>query len=413
MAPRKRAAARAAEPVAEPVVEPVVEPVIEPVADVPALVPGPAADAVLIFAPGLGRHQANSADRVAELVARTASRVREGTYVAEASVGTAPRGLRVVKTVLGPDRRPVLEVFELDYRDRLADKETERFGAPLGVLRAAYYAVASLLLTLRALRRGAKTKAAKAQLALGFLGTVSLFVVALLALGVVVGVLPEVAFVEKPAAAATGLTLAGAWAWARPKLLGVTAHLREAMRYQDDERHRATVTQTLDEAVDGLLDAGWEGRPIHVLGYSYGSLVLLDALLPPEPRTEDRLPGAVTSLVTIGCPADAVRLFYPDHFAGRVARVPALPWTNVYIAADVFGSNFRDGEDVAAEGGSDVAIGGQRPDVSRRYGSERLSFWNFVRFRGFSLHGGYWGGRDEASCFDLLVAGWVPAPEPA
>ena len=51
---------------------------------------------------------------------------------------------------------------------------------------------------------------------------------------------------------------------------------------------------------------------------------------------------------TVGCPADFLRLLYPDHFKDRLSRLPdGRPWTNVYIPADVLGSNFRlDGNDI-------------------------------------------------------------------
>lgn len=80
---------------------------------------------------------------------------------------------------------------------------------------------------------------------------------------------------------------------------------------------------------------------IHVIGYSFGSIVALDALFPhnkPGPRFD-----RIDTLVTIGCPFDFIRTYWPDYFKGRKRR-EGTPrrWINIYARADVLGSNFRD-----------------------------------------------------------------------
>ena len=373
----------------------------------------PRAEAVLIYAPAIVRSATSSADRVAEMIAATRGRAEDGSYQVAISEETAPRGLRLGRTVLDPHGKPVLEVFELDYRDRLADRDPgDRPDAPLGAIRSGGYAVISLLFLIPAMRRKSKTRAAKWQVGLGIVGVSVLFFAAIVTILGTLGALGlDWVPVSESAAVTTGVASASLWLVFRSRMLAIAEYLRQGVRYVSDEGHRNTVTQTLDDAVDGLLDAGWK-CPIHVMGYSFGGLVLLDALAPRVVRPEDRLRPAVSSLVTIGCPADVVRLYHPHHFDGRIPRVPGLPWSNVYIAADVFGSNFRDKGDVEADGGELFYIGGMHPATSHRYTKATLSFVNFVFARGFSLHGGYWDKPTKSSCFDEMTTAWIPAPVP-
>ena len=182
------------------------------------------------------------------------------------------------------------------------------------------------------------------------------------------------------------------------------------MSYVDnDDRHSDTVTLTVDLALDGLRDTGWTG-PVHLLGYSFGSLVLFDAMFPRATSHRSGDPVAsVRSLTTIGCPLDAVRLFRPRYADTRAARAAGTPWRNVFIATDVFGSNLRNGDDV--QGGSQTSIDIIDVDpISIRYLDERLSWGTVLRLRGFRSHAGYWGGPDEGSCFDGLVDHWCASP---
>jgi hypothetical protein len=127
------------------------------------------------------------------------------------------------------------------------------------------------------------------------------------------------------------------------------------------------------------------------------------------PSTNSRLTGAVDSLITIGCPVDAVRLYRPGYLdSDRRARVKGpFEWINIFNLADIFASNFADGTD-GADGGRPVAIAGKtRPLTNLRYGYDELGVLNFLKAKGFRTHDGYWGTPEEASCFDAVVGRWV------
>jgi hypothetical protein len=108
----------------------------------------------------------------------------------------------------------------------------------------------------------------------------------------------------------------------------------------------------------------WPGYDGHLLG---DSLVATDFLHPRKAlhqMLDDRHTTALRSLTTIGLPVDLIRLPLPHYLDDRLARSDDLPWTNVYIAADVPGSDMPDGDDVTAPSGAGppnaVTIAGMR-----------------------------------------------------
>ncbi|HSB85725.1 MAG TPA: hypothetical protein VLD86_05420 [Ilumatobacteraceae bacterium] len=394
----------------------------DPVPDGPkASSPDRHATPILIYAPGLGQYPANTADGVAEVIAAVLDRDELGkkfACVRDAAM-TAPAGLKLGKTIIDDHGRETLHVFELDYKGRL-DWPASRTGAPTspGALLSSIYAVRGFSMLLCATRRGAKSRMAKLQLILGFA------VVGILIFAATIAVLSSLATADVPLpsvirsrfdgearvwALATTSGVMATWAAARRKLLGIASTARQNIRYLDDERYRDTIAMTIDEAVNGLRDNGWHGD-IHLLGYSFGSLVVLDSLFPKHSsgRSRDTM-RSVRSVTTIGCPVDAVRLVRPDYLDHRDARVDQIPWHNIFIPADVFGSNFMDGDDAAAQ--SNVHIGGVIPSSSQ-YLDERLDVWQILKVKGLRTHGGYWGDKDEASCFDQLVGKWSAVRQP-
>jgi hypothetical protein len=385
---------------------------------------------VLIYAGGLANVPENSAAAVADVIAAVIDRRRPGRYASTTNARiTAPRGLKVGKTVTDQAGTPVLQVFELDYRPRFQSPRNAAGPPPSpGVVRSSLLALRATFMLLGALRRGAKTAMAKFQLAIALLAVCALIfaaVVAIVAALVSVGVgVPDAIedVFDGDTASATfavlGLTTVLAWSAVRRWLLAIAVTVQQTLGYIDNEdRHSDSVTLTVDIAVDGLRDSGWTGG-IHLLGYSFGSLVVFDAMFPPSHsrRTADAV-TAVRSITTIGCPLDAVRLFRPSYAADRDVRVPAAPWCNVFIATDVFGSNLQNGDDSSADGSSVVGIAGVET-TSIRYLDDELTWGAVLKMKGFRSHAGYWGGPDEGSCFDILVDQWcapdaAPASDPS
>jgi hypothetical protein len=158
---------------------------------------------------------------------------------------------------------------------------------------------------------------------------------------------------------------------------------------------------------------------IHVVAFSFGSIVALDALFPVV-KPADHLRD-IHSLVTIGCPFDFVRTYWPEYFEERqaISNVPST-WINVYAGADVLGSNFADsppranGESaLSAPAGKPrgiVLAAGQEERIpqSLRYGPpgdlSDASILDQLRLIGFRLHArAYWEDIGSDSCFHDVV----------
>lgn len=373
---------------------------------------------VLIYAPGLGRYPENTADRVAEVLARTIDQLQPGVYSTklDATV-SAPRGLRVSNTIIDASDAPVIQLFELDYLPSL-EPESGAVGPPVvpGVLKSSAYAAIGVSKLIRARRRPAKSRTAKISLGIGFAAAGALIFAALFAIYtalIAMGLSLPLAgvFGENAAGWTFGVSSLGVvitWSALRKKVLAFAATVQRLISFVTNQGATAdTVGRVLDDAVDGLRQSGWKGD-IHLLGFSFGCLALFESLFPKSAALRSvGAVGTVASLTTIGCPLDLVRLYHPSYSNGRQERRENLRWINIFNAADIFASNLRDGSDETEGKGDSFSFATTTPD-SRRYLEEEPNLLEvFVSGR---THTGYWGPPGAANCFDTLVAEWLPLP---
>ncbi|MCP5523242.1 MAG: hypothetical protein H7A46_17035 [Verrucomicrobiales bacterium] len=149
-------------------------------------------------------------------------------------------------------------------------------------------------------------------------------------------------------------------------------------------------------------------RNVYVVAYSFGTLATLDALYPHgEPPG---IFGTVRGLITIGCPFDFIRTYWPDYFKNRCSDDTSRTWLNIFARPDVLSSDFLD---VAAKGADPVeagiAISGVTTLLRPRsilYGRDKslddyglLERYGLV---GFRAHTRYWE-EDTAGCYRDIV----------
>jgi hypothetical protein len=181
--------------------------------------------------------------------------------------------------------------------------------------------------------------------------------------------------------------------------------------YLDVGARRAVMIGRLEALLEHLAEKPVPPPRVHVVGYSFGSVLALDALLPQGRAAGPRF-GMVTSLVTIGCPFDLIRTFWPRHFTGRrLDAAPAFPrWINVYSSADVLGSNFRNdqADGAATESVTLDAQSAGKPPLPENvpYANRALGALEILLFAGLRAHSIYWEEKFEAedSCFHDVVA---------
>lgn len=314
---------------------------------------------------------------------------------------------------------PKLQLFQFDYASVLeVPKSTALPAVVPGMIRSATIAIWGFLKLVAALGRQAKTARTKAQLLLGLGVVVALIFTALmtlyallLALGVNMPWLAGFLGSEEEASwkfgvASLGLTFT--WAALRKKVLALAETAERLIRFVKNNGQTAdTISVQLGQAIDELRGNGWKG-PLHLLGYSFGSLVLFEAMYPRVNAHLSRKPfETVASLVTVGCPLDLVRLFQPSYQKQRREREEKLAWTNVFNEADIFASNLRNGND-HEDGIAPDPIGTATPN-SIRYTDETIGLFQiFVNGR---THSSYWGSPNEANCFEQLVPEWLGIPQ--
>ncbi len=147
---------------------------------------------------------------------------------------------------------------------------------------------------------------------------------------------------------------------------------------------------------------------IHVLSYSFGTIVALDSVFPEnEPSSQI---GNINTLITIGSPFDIVRASWPNYFSGRHRASESLRWINIYAAIDILSSNFRDDDQpLKAEFGIALASSVENKPVVPGLNSDfdsgvQPGFSAADLFVNAQYHGCYWGESDDAdSCLDTIV----------
>ncbi len=157
---------------------------------------------------------------------------------------------------------------------------------------------------------------------------------------------------------------------------------------------------------------GVEYSRVVLAGYSFGTIVALDTLFPFDEPPSPHL-GRIEALVTIGCPFDIVRTYWPTYFTERT-RLDGVPaaWVNIYCPIDVLGSNFRnDSERLGADHGVQFRGEGDdnasaKPSVNVPYASGiPISWRHALTMNGLRAHGLYWETQDdgEVSAFASVV----------
>lgn len=187
-----------------------------------------------------------------------------------------------------------------------------------------------------------------------------------------------------------------------------------AIAYIQAAARKQSVTGQLTALVEDILESQPKYRRVHLVSYSFGSLIALDTLFSRNQPAAHL--GRIDSLVTIGCPFDMVRTFWPEYFQRRLMPVGGgLRWCNVYSSHDVLGSNFRnDSAEAQADQLFRVEAGSLVPDnlpYDLGIGVGKFSLLAVLTLRGLAAHQLYWEGRgtSELSCFDLVMPGLLLA----
>src|SRR5882724_96886 len=192
------------------------------------------------------------------------------------------------------------------------------------------------------------------------------------------------------------------------------------IHYLDVGERRDVISGQLQDLIEHIAETKKQSQPsyVHIIGYSFGSIIALDTLFPFASEPGERL-KVVKTLSTIGCPFDVIRAFWPPYFTHRRELAVTKPWFNVFSPVDVLSSNFNDDADDSASLTATVTVeiengcGEKKPantkpqNILYTVGAYKvgLSFWDILSLDGFRNHSLYWQreAEREANCFSDLV----------
>jgi pimeloyl-ACP methyl ester carboxylesterase len=371
---------------------------------------------VVLFLPGLSAEPYNTSARLADVMCADLTR-GAGTYAVRSLDSPGP-ALTDGRRIVAGNEQPLMDLYTVPYRDSLPQPATagEKPGVwalvKLLVTQVVYFGQALRLLL--SARKRAKTRMARWQLVVGsgavvaLLGAVVITIAAIVAaLGLLT--LPNASgtFADAFAIGATGVTT---WALAKagPVIREGASRAQQMMDYAESQQQAVKAANCLGEAIDTVLEYAETTRPVFILGYSMGALVAFDYLCPRTSQLElpdDRHVNAIRALITIGAPLDFMRLYLPKYVANRQPRVKGLPWTNVFIPADVLGSNCHDVDDhVAPDQDQKIKFCDEmKPTRIVKFTDERLTLSGVRARRGFLSHGDYWSVPGAGNCLNVVL----------
>lgn len=171
---------------------------------------------------------------------------------------------------------------------------------------------------------------------------------------------------------------------------------------------RSEVTGQVDGFVERLVEATGGKQRIGLMGYSFGSIVAMDALFPADVVRARRM-DSVDTLVTIGTPVDFIARNWPGYFDGRHRehRAPAT-WVNVYSPMDILATRFH-GDHAGHRGGLEPVPDREHSFRENLVNSE-LTFLGVLTLAGLRAHSQYWSAHEEGerNCFQLIVGDLFP-----
>jgi len=160
---------------------------------------------------------------------------------------------------------------------------------------------------------------------------------------------------------------------------------------------KSALTGNLSALVEKIseTESNYEGFELHT--YSFGTIIAIDTMYPGMPQQTDlRVSKEVTHFVTVGCPVDFVRVYYPNYFNNRnVVNTNVKNWYNVNCEVDVLSSNFRN--DGKLEDGDPANTPGAREVKNITYEVtpfKNVSWLDYLFLLSFKSHRMYWDEED-------------------
>ena len=383
----------------------------------------------------MGRRIAVALERSAPAQAKFAAKVAPGTQ----GYGDGLKAtMATITRTDGNTEQPILDLYGFEYHRDLTKRFLDRnlFTKALRLVVMIVYStgrlVASVVQPRRATGRsaageaepGSDGKHAKRprevfQLLLGALGLLLFCVYAGIVIYALVDTVIHINAFKKGKAGASlaeaAVVVATAVGMSLPKIrewiTKAAVDFLSATAYLGFGSQRELVAGKLEALLEHVAERGSPAYArIHVISYSFGSVVAMDTLF-PRGRPAPQRASEVRTLITIGSPFDMVRTYWRDYFDQRSCPPGDRRWINVYSPEDVLGSNFRN--DDKAERPTQGIMGTSasrcaQPDQNISYnptGAEKVSIVGLFLLAGLRAHTIYWDeDADAETCLTQIVS---------
>lgn len=156
---------------------------------------------------------------------------------------------------------------------------------------------------------------------------------------------------------------------------------------------KQSLSGNLSALIENVSETEADYSAFELHAYSFGSVVAIDTLFPGFPQQTDlRVAKEITHFVSVGCPVDFIRVYYPNYFAKRnTANTSVSNWYNVNCEVDVLSSNFRN--DGKLEDGETAHTPGGLPVKNITYEVtpfKNVSWLDYLFLLSFKSHSMYW-----------------------
>ncbi|MFN9694386.1 MAG: hypothetical protein ACK550_11440 [Synechococcaceae cyanobacterium] len=200
----------------------------------------------------------------------------------------------------------------------------------------------------------------------------------------------------------------------KQKVLDAAFDYSSALDYLSFGSRGTVLDGHLISLLDHIEAKGYQN--LDVVAYSFGSILAIDCFFPANQPPAERVKG-VGKLITVGCPFDMIRVFWPQYYADRRSWGNlGNNWINIYSPIDILGSNFRNDAELLApdEDTAFCLTGGMRPYLcpsqniiwTAGRSKKGMTTLEFLALVGLEAHQSYWGHQEEgeSTAFKMIIS---------
>ncbi|OYQ36366.1 hypothetical protein CHU92_09720 [Flavobacterium cyanobacteriorum] len=189
-------------------------------------------------------------------------------------------------------------------------------------------------------------------------------------------------------------------------IISLACEFVSASNYLERGRNKQKIHGQMDILVEKIVEEEGDNSEIYFHSYSFGTLICLDYIFPFGLKPTTRLHKHLRGLITIGCPMEFIKVYFPKFLTGRnIILNDNIKWINIYSLADALGSNFRKQND---EGPAEYSFQSNTiKPINIQYEVTNANMnviTQFFTLHALKAHSSYWDNEDDGqNCFRDLI----------